>query len=101
MSPPVPFRLATLGGGIRQNSGVRVPIRGESITLGKLLKLAGLVETGGRVKAVLEEGAVSVNGEPETRRGRKVRPGDVVHVEFVADVIEVVCEGDTERLAGR
>jgi ribosome-associated protein len=55
-----------------------VPIRGEMIRLGQLLKLAGLVEGGGEAKAFLAETEVLVNGEPEARRGRQLRPGDAV-----------------------
>jgi ribosome-associated protein len=57
-----------------------VEIRGESIRLGQLLKVAGVVDSGAEAKALLAEDAVAVNGEPETRRGRQVRPGDVVTV---------------------
>jgi ribosome-associated protein len=53
-------------------------IRGESIRLGQALKLAGLAESGGEARALVEEGAVTVNGEVETRRGRQLRHGDVV-----------------------
>ncbi len=55
-----------------------VPIHGESIRLGQLLKLAGVVGGGGEGKALVAEGAVRVNGEAEARRGRQLRPGDVV-----------------------
>jgi ribosome-associated protein len=48
------------------------------IRLGQLLKLAGLVDGGGEAKALLAGGAVRVNGEPETRRGRQLRAGDEV-----------------------
>ncbi len=54
-----------------------IPIRGEMIRLGQLLKLAGLAGGGGDVKALLSEG-VTVNGEAEDRRGRQLRQGDVV-----------------------
>jgi ribosome-associated protein len=57
-----------------------VPIREDTIRLGQLLKLAGLVDSGGEAKELLAEGAVSVNGEPEERRGRQLRSGDVVQV---------------------
>jgi len=57
-----------------------VPIRGEMIRLGQLLKLVGVVEGGGGVKELLAEEAVLVNGERETRRGRQLAPGDVVRV---------------------
>lgn len=61
-----------------------VRIRGDMIRLGQLLKLAGVLETGGDVKELLATGTVSVNGEPETRRGRQLHPGDVVGVEHEA-----------------
>ncbi|MFC3849428.1 RNA-binding S4 domain-containing protein [Corynebacterium hansenii] len=57
-----------------------VAIRDESIRLGQFLKLANLVETGGLAKEVIAEGQVQVNGEVDTRRGRQLRPGDVVTV---------------------
>ena len=60
---------------------VDVPIRGGSIRLGQLLKLAGLVDDGGVAREVIERGLVAVNEEIETRRGRQVRHGDVVTLE--------------------
>jgi ribosome-associated protein len=57
---------------------VDIQIRDESIRLGQLLKLAGLVEDGATAREVIAGGEVTVNGEVETRRGRQVRPGDVV-----------------------
>ena len=57
---------------------VDVPIRDESIRLGQFLKLANLVETGAEAKPVIADGAVTVNGEVETRRGRQLAQGDVV-----------------------
>ena len=55
-----------------------VPIRGDMIRLGQFLKLAGVVDGGGEAKALLADGAVTVNGEPDARRGRQLHPGDVV-----------------------
>jgi ribosome-associated protein len=55
-----------------------VPIRDESIRLGQFLKLAALIDSGADAKAVIADGLVEVNGEVETRRGRQLRPGDVV-----------------------
>jgi ribosome-associated protein len=55
-----------------------VPIRDADIRLGQFLKLADLVDTGADAKAVLAEGRVTVNGEVETRRGRRLLDGDVV-----------------------
>lgn len=48
------------------------------IRLGQLLKLAGLVDSGGSAKEVLAGGAVIVNGRPELRRGAQLKPGDVI-----------------------
>ena len=58
----------------------------DSIRLGQLLKLVDAVPTGAQVKDVLFSGAVLVNGEPEERRGRQLRRGDVVTVEGMEDV---------------
>lgn len=52
----------------------------EFIRLDQFLKLAGLAATGGQAKALIQEGQIAVNGETETRRGRKLFPGD--HVQF-------------------
>jgi ribosome-associated protein len=57
-----------------------VAIRGDTIRLGQLLKLAGVVGAGGDVKSLLATTAVLVNGEPDARRGRQLHPGDVVVV---------------------
>ena len=56
----------------------RVQIRGEDIRLGQLLKFAGVIDAGGDARALLETGAVTVNGEPERRRGRRLVRGDLV-----------------------
>jgi ribosome-associated protein len=57
-----------------------VAIRGGMIRLGQLLKLAGVVDSGGELKALLAETDVLVNGEVEDRRGRQLHDGDVVTV---------------------
>lgn len=57
---------------------VDIEIRDESIRLGQLLKLASLVDDGAMAREVIVSGEVTVNGEVDTRRGRQVRPGDVV-----------------------
>ena len=49
-------------------------------TLGQALKVASLVGSGGEAKVVIQAGEVLVNGEVETRRGRKLREGDVVEL---------------------
>jgi ribosome-associated protein len=53
-------------------------LRGDHITLDGLLKACGLVSSGGAAKTLITGGEVQVNGEIETRRGRKLRPGDEV-----------------------
>ncbi len=58
----------------------------DTIRLGQLLKLVDAVPSGAQVKDVLLAGAVRVNGEPEERRGRQVRRGDVVSVDGLGDV---------------
>jgi ribosome-associated protein len=55
-----------------------IPIRGDMIRLGQLLKLAGLAGSGAEARGLLVDGAVRVNDEAETRRGRQLHPGDVV-----------------------
>ena len=58
----------------------------DTIRLGQLLKLVDAVPTGAQVKDVLLTGTVRVNDEPEERRGRQVRRGDVVSVAGMEDV---------------
>jgi ribosome-associated protein len=57
-----------------------IQIDGATIRLGQLLKLAGIIDSGSAVKALLATQPVSVNGEPETRRGRQLHPGDRIRV---------------------
>jgi ribosome-associated protein len=58
-----------------------VPIGEEMIRLGQFLKLADLIDTGGEGKVLIASGDVTVNGEVDLRRGRQLRPGDVVTVQ--------------------
>ncbi|MCL2547977.1 MAG: RNA-binding S4 domain-containing protein [Symbiobacteriaceae bacterium] len=51
---------------------------GDYITLGQFLKAANLIQSGGEARIVLSAGAVLVNGVVETRRGCKLRQGDLV-----------------------
>ena len=55
-----------------------IQIRDEYIKLGQLLKLADLVSDGVEAKFVIQDGLVKVNGETDTRRGRKIYVGDTV-----------------------
>ena len=58
-----------------------VEIKTEYIKLDQLLKFAGLAETGGHAKVLIEEGLVFVNGEVCQMRGKKIRNGDKVKIE--------------------
>ena len=64
-----------------------VRIKDEFIKLRQLLKLAGLVESGVDAKFVIQDGLVKVNGEVDTRRGRKIVSGDIV--EYQGEKIQV------------
>ncbi len=52
----------------------------EFIRLGQVLKASAIAESGADAKDMIQSGIVSVNGENETRRGRKLYPGDTVSV---------------------
>ena len=58
-----------------------IRIQGDFITLGQFLKKVDLIQTGGEEKPYLAMHDVFINGERDIRRGRKLRPGDVVQVE--------------------
>ena len=60
---------------------IEINIDSEYIKLDQVLKLADLVSTGGHAKYLIQEGLVKVNGEIETRRGKKLRSNDIVEVE--------------------
>lgn len=64
-----------------------IKLRDEFIKLGQALKAAGFVESGVEAKDVIQDGLVSVNGEVDTRRGRKLYDGDIVN--FDGDEIKI------------
>ncbi len=66
----------------------KIKLRDEFIKLGQALKAVGFVESGVEAKEVIQDGLVLVNGEVDTRRGRKLYDGDVV--EFDGEEILVV-----------
>ena len=70
----------------RENSQI-IFIDTEFIKLQDLLKFAGLVETGGQAKILIQDGYVTVNGEICTMRGKKIRNGDIVTLDD--DTLEV------------
>ena len=66
----------------------------DGLRLDDALKLAGLAATGGLAKRMIQAGEVRVNGQPETRRKRRVAPGDVIEVDGERFEIELDDEGD-------
>lgn len=60
---------------------IEITIDSEFIKLDQFLKLAEIASTGGHAKFLIQEGLVKVNGEIETRRGKKLRSNDIVEVE--------------------
>jgi ribosome-associated protein len=64
----------------------------DTIKLDQFLKLADVVQSGGEAKHLIQSGAVLVNGEVETRRGRKLHAGDVVFVEGEELVVETTSD---------
>lgn len=74
----------------------QIAIKTEFIKLDALLKYADIVSTGGLGKMLIQDGFVSFNDEVCTMRGKKVRPGDKVTVDFpdqeIFEELEVVAE---------
>lgn len=64
-----------------------VQIKTEYITLGQFVKLLNILDSGGMVKAFLQDQGAIVNGELEQRRGRKLYPNDVVEIEGIGSYI--------------
>lgn len=64
-----------------------IKLREDYIKLGQSLKAAGMVESGVEAKEVIQNGYVTVNGEVDTRRGRKLYDGDIVA--FNGDKIKI------------
>lgn len=64
-----------------------IAIKTEYITLGQLIKLVNVFDSGGMIKAFLQDQGVIVNGEREHRRGRKLFPDDEVEIEEIGKFI--------------
>ena len=63
------------------SNALEMPITGEMIRLGQLLKLAGVADDGAHARSLIEDGKVRVDGEVDRRRGRQVRPGSLVELD--------------------
>ncbi len=66
---------------------MEITIKDEYIKLGQALKLAGLIGSGVDAKFVIQDGQVKVNGEVDTRRGKKLYSGD--NFEFEGTLVTV------------
>lgn len=66
----------------------------DDLRLGQALKLSGYAENGGLAKAMIQDGIVCLNGTCETRRGKQLKSGDVITVNFEDEVVsfEVIKE---------
>lgn len=67
-----------------------ISIKDEYIKLGQAMKLAGLVSSGIEAKIVIQDGEVKVNGKVDTRRGKKLIPGD--EFEFEGQIVKVTAK---------
>ena len=72
---------------------ITIPITTEYIKLDQLLKFSGMSEHGAMAKEMILDEIVSVNGEVCTMRGKKIRAGDVVTIEFEDGTAEITVEG--------
>ena len=66
---------------------MEIEIRDEYIKLGQAMKLTGLVSSGIEAKVVIQDGQVKVNGEVDTRRGKKLYSGD--NFEYNGELVTV------------
>jgi ribosome-associated protein len=65
-----------------------VEITEKTVALYKILKFEGVVSSGGQAKAVIDDGQVTVNGEVETQRRKKISTGD--RIEFAGETLEIL-----------
>ena len=68
---------------------IKTSIKTEYIKLDQLLKFAGIAESGAEAKDMIFDGIVSVNGETCVMRGKKIRSGDYVTVEFEDETVRI------------
>ena len=69
-------------------------LESEFVELYKILKFEGLADSGGNAKQVIADGLVSVNGAVETRKRKKIRPGD--QIDFIDHHIDVISKSDEQ-----
>ncbi len=73
---------------VNDTSKIITELEAEFVELYKILKFEGIAESGGAAKQAIADGMVSVNGEVETRKRKKISAGD--HIEVSGQTIEVV-----------
>ncbi len=73
---------------MNDTSKIITELESEFVELFKILKFEGVAESGGAAKQAIADGMVSVNGEIETRKRKKISAGD--HIEVSGQTIEVV-----------
>ena len=66
-----------------------IKINTEIIKLDQILKFAGIAQTGGQSKMIINDGLVTVNGETVKQRGKKIKKGDVLEIEGVDKFIVI------------
>ena len=71
-----------------------IKIKTTFIQLQQLLKFADVVEEGADAKILIQEGYVTLNGETETRRGKKIYPGDEVLISYDGQKISLKVDGE-------
>lgn len=69
-----------------------IKITTEFIKLDQLLKFSGMAESGAVAKDMIFDGIVSVNGRVCSQRGKKIRPGDMVDIEFQDETAHIYVE---------
>lgn len=66
-----------------------IKINTDTIKLDQLLKFAGITQTGGQSKLIIEEGIIRVNGETVKERGKKIKRGDFIEIEDIDKFIVI------------
>jgi ribosome-associated protein len=80
---------------MNDSSKIIAELEADFVELYKILKFEGLADSGGMAKQVIADGQVSVNGEVETRKRKKISAGD--KIEFSGQAIEVVGKPDKSK----
>jgi len=77
---------------MNDSSKIIAELKQEFVELYKILKFEGLADSGGMAKQFIADGQVTVNGKVETRKRKKIGPGD--RIEFSGQSIEVLAKTD-------